>query len=607
MTGRIKIRKANDLKHKSVGSWPVMLFAAALVLVSAGEALAQATPTTREEIQRDRIERQLRTEGQSVAVEGEVERAPCPLASPEFAGLNFTFQSATFTGLDAIDSSIIAPAYRDFVGRELSVAAICDIRDRAATILRQAGYLAAVQVPVQEIEGGNVRFDVVMAKMTSVQVRGDAGNSATALQHYIDRLVGQPVFNIDQAERYLLLARDIPGLDVRLVLQPAPREAGAQRGDVVGIFNVTRTPWVADATIQNLGSKAVGRFGGLARLRLNGLTGLGDETVLSVYSTSDTHEQTVLQAGHSMRVGGDGLTLGGDVTFAWSQPDVVGPDLFESETFIGSIYGTYPFKRTQSSNLFGTIGFDIINQDVDFSGLPLSKDRLRVVYARLDFNSVDEASIAGRNGYSSIEPRFAVAGSLEVRQGFDIFGASQPCGVGFVNCTAPGFVPPSRLDADPTGFVIRAEGQIDFRPSPLWLISLKPRAQFSPDPLLSFEQVSGGNYTAGRGFDPGAVIGDSGYGGQVELAYGSLVPDTPGGSAFQPYVFFDLMAVNTKNVAGDPQTISSAGGGLRARLGKAAFLDISAAIPLERAPFQTQRGDARFLATLSIQFGARRR
>jgi len=568
------------------------------------EAFAQGvTPTTREEIQRDRLERQLRTEGQSVVVDGAIERAPCPLAAPEFADLTFSFREAEFSGLGEIDAAIVAPSYNHLVGQQLAVSSICDIRDGAATILRNAGYLAAVQVPVQEIENGVVRFDVVLARMTTVQVRGNAGNSGQLLQQYIDRLASQPVFNVKEAERYLLLARDIPGLDVRLVMQPSPPETGGKRGDVVGIFNVTRTPWEADATIQNFGSKAVGRFGGTARLKINGLTGLADQTTLSAYSTSSPDEQIVLQAGHTMRLGSEGFTLGANATFAWSQPDVVGPDLFESETFIGSIYGSYPFKRSQKANLYGTAGFDLINQNVDFSGLPLSKDRLRVAFARLDFNTIDEPSISGANGYSSIEPHFGVAGSLEIRQGFDVFGASQSCGAAFVNCIGAAVVPISRLDGDPTGLVVRLEGQIDYRPSPDWLISLKPRAQWSPDALLSFEQVSGGNYTAGRGFDPGSVIGDSGYGGQVELAYGSLVPETPGGSAVQPYVFFDLMSVSTKNVPGDPQTISSAGGGVRARLGNATFLDITGAVPLKRAPFQIERGDFRLLMTLSVRFG----
>ncbi len=570
-------------------------------------AVAQTgpVPTTREEIRRDQLEDRLQTQGEAVTVDdGTVERAPCPLADPQFAEIRFTFTGADFTGLDAIGADVVRPAYADQIGQELPVAAICEIRDRAATILRRAGYLAAVQVPVQAVDGGEVKFDAVLARMSAVQVRGEAGPSGKALQRYIDQLTGQPVFNIDEAERYLLLARDIPGLDVRLVLQPASREAGAQPGDVVGIINVTRTPFYSDANIQNFGSKAVGRFGGLLRMRFNGITGLGDETVLSAYSTADTSEQVVLQASHEFRVGGDGLKFGAGYTTAWSRPDFVGPDPFESDTTIISAYASYPFKRTQAMNLFGSVGVDLIDQQTDFSGVPLSEDKLRVAYARLDFNKIDDASLRGAGGYSGIEPRFGIAGSLELRQGLDFLGASNDCGpasTGFLACAAPGVVPISRLDGDPSGLSLRGEARIDLRPTPLWKLSFAPRFQYSPDALLSFEQVSGGNYTVGRGFDPGAVIGDSGYGGQVEVAYGSLVPDAPGGKAFQGYAFFDLMAVSTKNVAGDPQTISSLGGGLRANLGQRLFLDVFGAVPLERAPFQAERGDFRLLVNLTIQ------
>ncbi|MDZ4308633.1 ShlB/FhaC/HecB family hemolysin secretion/activation protein [Allopontixanthobacter sp.] len=584
-------------------------FGAAILLAStalASGALAQTAPTpaappTREEIQRDRLEDRLRTEGQAVAVDGAIERAPCPLAAPEFAGLTFTFTQARFSGLEAIGVAIVEPAYAELVGQELSVAAICDIRDRAGTLLRQQGYLAAVQVPVQQIEGGVVRFDVVLARMSAVQVRGEPGPSGRLLQKYIDKLSGQPVFNINEAERYLLLARDIPGLDVRLTLQPVAGGPETVLGDVVGVFNVDRTPVFADLAVQNYGSKEVGRFGALARVQVNGITGMGDETTASFYVTEDFDEQRVLQLGHEFRLGGEGLRLGANGTFAWSQPDIAGPDLFESETMIVSAYAGFPLRRSQVSNLFAAAGFDLIDQDVSFTGLPLSKDRLRVAYARVDFNRIDRPSLTGSGGYSAAEPRFAVAGGLEVRQGFDVFGASQGCGPGFVLCTAPGADVPSRLDGDPTALVVRASGRADFRPVPDIKFSIAPRAQYSPDALLSYEQVSGGNFTSGRGYDPGAVIGDSGIGAQVEAAYGSLVPGSFGGTAWQPYVFYDFMAVDTNNLPGGFDTISSAGGGVRAALGNRLRLDVFGAVPLERAPFQTQRGDFRLLINLSVQ------
>ena len=129
----------------------------------------------------------------------------------------------------------------------------------------------------------------------------------------------QEAFNANEAERYLLLARDIPGLDVRLTLQPLTAEQGGAPGDVVGVFDVVNTPLLIDTNIQNFGSKAIGRFGGLARVRINGLTGLGDETMLSAYATQDFDEQIVASGYHEFKVGSEGLTLGLSATRAWYQ------------------------------------------------------------------------------------------------------------------------------------------------------------------------------------------------------------------------------------------------------------------------------------------------
>ncbi len=586
--------------------------AAALCFSAPALAQSSAAAPTRDELQRGLIDETLKGRTQAVTVEGDIERAPCPLAGPEFADIKFTLNSVDFSGLSVVDSNILRSSYSGYVGQEVPVAVVCEIRDRAATILRGAGYLAAVQVPPQTIESGNVKFDILMARMTSVQVRGDAGPSEKLLKQYIEKLTNEPVFNIEVAERYLLLARDIPGLDVRLALRPASAESGGKPGEVIGEFNVTRTPIYADVNIQNFGSEEVGRFGGLARVRFNGLTGMGDETIVSIFSTADFHEQQVIQAAHEFRLGGEGLKLGGNFTYAWTQPDIGGGLRIESETLVAGAYATYPFIREQSRNLFGTVGFEYIDQSTEFLGTPTNLDKLGIAYARMDFSQTDPHSISGRGGYSAFEPKWGIYGSLEFRQGLSVFGASDGCGPNFTRCSgANPIIPfgeqPTRADGDPTAFVVRGEAKIDYRPTPWLAFTLKPRFQYSPDALFAYEEISGGNYTTGRGYDPGTIIGDSGYGLQTEVSYGSLVPESPNGIAWQPYIFFDAMAVWNKNFPGDPQKLYSAGGGIRATIGRQASLDLVAVAPLKRAGFQQRRDSARALLTLTIQLAPWRR
>lgn len=594
-TGMYMTRSRTTLKTTALAAG----FAIFLSGVPAWGQSSAAAPT-REEIQRGVIDEALKGQAQPLSLDGDVERSACPLAGPEFSDVRFTLKSVDFTGLISVDAASLSSSYTDYIGQDVPVSVVCDIRDRAATILRSNGYLAAVQVPPQTIDSGNVRFDVLMARMTAVQVRGDAGPSEALLQKYIEKLAAQPVFNINTADRYLLLARDIPGLDVRLSLRPVSAESGGQPGEVVGEFNVVRTPVYADINVQNFGSKAVGRFGGLARVRFNGLTGLGDETVISGYSSADFKEQQVLQVGHEFTVGGEGLKFGGNFTYAWTRPELSGGLDVDSQTLVASAYASYPFIRKQSHNIFGTVGLDYIDQRTDLLGVRTNEDRLSVAFARLDFNQIEAGSISGRGGYSAFEPKWGIGGSLEIRQGLDILGASEGCGPAFVNCIGQ-TVLPTRADGDPTAFVVRGQAKIDFRPTPLLAVTLKPRLQYSPDALFSYEEVSGGNYTTGRGYDPGTIIGDSGYGLQTEISYGSLIPETPDSIALQPYVFFDIMGVWNKNVLGDPQKLYSAGGGLRMTIGQQASLDLTAVVPLKRAPFETRRQDARALLTLTVQ------
>lgn len=572
-------------------------------MVSAPALAQTATPPTREEVQRERLDEKLARPGEALSIDAELSRAPCPLADPRYADIRFTLRSARFGGADAIEPGLLDGAWRGLSGQELAIAQVCDIRDRASDILRAAGYVASVQVPPQTIEDGEVRFDVVVARLTGLVVRGEPGASGEMLRRQFENLRAQPVFRRDEAERTLLLARDIPGMDVRLALarDSAP---GARPGDLVGIVDVVMDPFDADLSVQNYSSKQSGPFGAHLRGQFNGLTGLADLTEVSLYSSQDPEEQLVLQGRHEFGVGSDGLRLGINAVHAWTRPDIAGADVFDSTTFIGTLYASYPLVRRQVENLVVSGGFDWIDQKIDFSGLDFSEDKLRVPFIRLITNSIDRGSAEGRGGYTIAEPRFASFGAIELRQGLSVLGASDDCGPTFLACLGPGVVPISRFDGDPSGFVIRAEGRFDYRPTPDLLVSLAPRAQYSPDALLAYEQFSAGNFTVGRGYDPGEMIGDSGLGTRTELAYGSLQPETPKGIAWQGFAFWDTVAAWITGDPDSPYTLNSVGGGVRFNLARRAFLEIAGAVPLDRSPLETRRGDLRLLVNLSVNLGS---
>ena len=104
-------------------------------------------------------------------------------------------------------------------------------------------------MPEQRIADGTVRFQVLMARLVGLRVRGDAGPGERLIAAYLQRLTQQEVFNRYEAERYLLLAGDLPGYNVRLAL----RSAGAARGEVIGEVIVQRYSALADVLRQEFG------------------------------------------------------------------------------------------------------------------------------------------------------------------------------------------------------------------------------------------------------------------------------------------------------------------------------------------------------------------
>ena len=570
------------------------------VAAPANAQAAQITPPNRSDL----IPPELRRDDNDVTlkVDGDFERAPCALDRAEFAAIRFTIAGAQFNGLDRVPGLSLEGAYAGYLGRELPVSVLCDIRAEANAILRRQGYLATVEIPEQSLADNIPDFNVVFGRLTAVRVRGDAGPSEKLVAGYLEKLTQADVFNTNAAERYLLLADDLPGLDVRLSLRPA---AGGAPGDLVGESAVLRQRATLDVNVQNYGSRAIGRFGGTLRGEIYDLTGLGDRTTVALFSTLEFTEQQTVQIGHDFRVGSEGLRLGGQFTYSTSNPSVglAGFDV-ESETIFASVFASYPLQRTRRHSLFADIGVDYADQDVTLNNLGLTEDRVRMAYARLAGEWTDQRSVLRADGYSPYEPKLRLRYGLEVRQGVDVFDASPDCRPNLLGCLIGGAIPPSRIEADPTPLLLRANADFEYRPVPSITFALDTQTQITGDALPAFEELAAGSFSIGRGYDPGAVLGDSGIMSAFELRYGSLAPKTASGLAFQPYLFTDVAFVWNEDPSRsptNPDRLWSAGGGVRVNWASGIRSDFMVAVPLERPDLAATRGDVRFLFTLTAR------
>ena len=546
----------------------------ALFLVSvfgfAASAQAQTSAPTREEVNPEPPKREAEPGKVSVDSSGAFNRGPCPLDGSD---LRTTIPSVQFGGaggkplapeLLPILASIRAPA------GEQPVRVVCDIRDAANAALRRARYVATVQIPAQRLDGGPLQLEVITARIVETRVRGDAGPYEGLIESRIAALQSFDPLNEAQAERLLLLADDIPGLDVRLSLQPA----GGAPGEVIGELTVDYHPFGLVVNAQNLNSRQLGRETVYARAELYGLTGLGDLTYLAGSTTVDFDEQKIVQVGHEMLLDQTGTTLALRATFADSRPTLPALKL-RTKSWILNAEVVQPLMRTVNDNYYLGVGFERIDQRTDLLGstaagggtAALNLDRISTIYMRFAGNSRrlrrDGTEATSLNGFA------------EFRKGIDAFDATR---TGLI--TNAGYAP-SRFEGDAKAWVIR--GQLDGKIGlgPIFELFGSARGQWTNQPLLNYDEFSIGNLTVGRGYDPGANTGDKAYSGTAELRVNLPTGPRVGTQVFGFYDYVHLYNLDTGSTEAN-RKLASYGGGVRVTLSGVARLDVTYAHPLDK-------------------------
>ena len=532
---------------------------------TAAQAQSQGQPS-REEVNPAPPTRADRTSTISVDSSNAFARGPCPLDTSD---LRTTIPSVHFGGaggkplapeLVPILAGVRAPE------GEQPVRVVCNIRDAANAALRRARYVATVQIPAQRLDGGPLELEVVTARIVETRVRGNAGPYEGLIEQRITALQSYDPLNEAQAERLLLLADDIPGLDVRLSLQPA----GGAPGEVIGELTVDYHPFGLVVNAQNYNSKQLGRETVYARGELYGLTGLGDLTYIAGSTTVDFDEQKIVQVGHEMVLDQTGTSLALRATFADSRPTL--PQLnLRTKSWILNAELMQPLLRSVNDSYYIGVGFERLDQRTDLGGAggsaALNLDRISTIYMRFEGNS--------RRLRPDGTEAVAVSGFAEFRKGLDIFNATKTGAF-----TKAGYAP-SRLEGDAKASVIRAQldGKVGF--GPIFELFGSARGQWTNQPLLNYDEFSIGNLTVGRGYDPGANTGDKAIAGTIEprvnLPTGTRV-------ATQLFGFYDVVRLYNLDTGSSEarRKLESYGGGVRVTLSGIARLDVTYAHPIDK-------------------------
>ncbi len=483
--------------------------------------------------------------------------SPCPLAT---STLSFKLEAVDVVG-SSVKAEDVKAAYGDMLGSEIPVAKICEIRDRLSLILFRRGRLARVEIPAQTIASGHLRIEVTEARIVAVRVRGDIGPAQDRVEAYLDKLRGMTPFDLDTAQRYLLLASDVPRVRVSAALRPSAEGQGAIDLEV----QLSRDPVNYLAAVQNSGSDSLGPWGVLSRVDLNSFTSYGERTTLIGYRTVLADEQWIAQVVEEARIGSSGLS--GRLSLAYGQSHPGGelaPLDLQGKSFVGTAEIRYPLIRLRRYSLYAAAGVDFVDQITAFPGGDvLADDKLRILWGRLngDFNR----SLGGDFGLSG-------NGEFEVRKGFSILDGSHA-----------GDPSISRVEGRPDAWVARFDGEthLTYR----WLdFGVRTQAQYTDRPLLAYEEMAVGDLTIGRGYEPAVLSGDRVASGEVKLQVRPLAVFK--GVTLSPFVFFDASFVNNLDTGSEDRVLRSAGVGVDARLPFGMQAQLAYADPFDK-PFPT--------------------
>lgn len=464
-----------------------------------------------------------------------------------------------------------------YLGREITGAEIFELARSLTAYYRNAGYiLTRVVVPPQTLGAdGRLILQVVEGYIASVRIEGDARVLDT-LFALAQKIKDSRPLRAQDLERNLLLANDLPGVQLRSILSPS---------QTVGAVDLTLVATVRDtegfASVDNYGSRYLGANQATLGFTANQLLGVNDQVRYIGVGSGDSR-MSYHQLGYSQVVNDEGLRLGLTVSQARTQPgDILRPFDVRGRSDSVSFSLAYPWVRTRNQSIFARLSYDTSDIDTDILGSRTTEDRIRALRGGLGWQWFD-----AWEGQNTLD-----------------FDASQ--GVGG---TSAGDALKSRTGAD--GMFTKAT--IDLaRFQPLgarWGVSLGLAGQWTDNkPLLASEQFALGGRRFGRAYEAAELVGDRGLAFRVEPRY--LL--TSGASWLQAthlLAFYDIGEVTRlgQQSAGTPatQSLASAGVGVRLFMAGQVTAQMEAAWPLTK-PLASAPDDGkamRLLGSLTVRF-----
>ncbi len=453
------------------------------------------------------------------------------------SSLPFLVKTIQISGNKLFSTTELHNLVADMEGKNLTLDQLSKLAARITQYYRQHDYpLAQAFVPVQTLQSGVVCIEVIEArygnvKLTNQSQVADSLVTSTLIPLQTGQAIGQTA--LDQA---LLLLSDIPGIKSNAALKP---------GEAVGtsdiLVNTGATPFVTgNINVNDYGNRYTGRPRAGATVNLINPLHQGD--ILTVNGLTSGEGMNYGRIAYEFLVNGRGTRLGGSYVYMHYALDGALASLnAHGEAQIGSVWAKHPIIRSRALNLYAQAQYDRI--ELQDHQILTRRDR-----------SLD-------NGILSL--------SGDLRDGLllgavNTWNISWSIGqVGFDNeAASTDDFNSARTQGRYTKWNTNLSRLQNLSQSDTLYVSFG--GQWALDNLdSSRKMVIGGPYTV-RGYDLGAVSGDTGYIGTAELRHNL---DFSRFGQWQAVAFVDSAHVQVDHnhswsLGSNGATLSGAGAGL---------------------------------------------
>ena len=395
--------------------------------------------------------------------------------------------------LGAIADRILSPLRNHPVPIETLYQAIAEVEQH---YVDRGHFLTRIVIPPQHVpDGGALRLKVIHGFIQWLDLDAIPAGSQARVAAILAPLVNNPSITRAAFERALLVASDMPTLNLRARLRP-----GENEGAVILVLSGQYRAFAGQLSVDNSLPKLLGQ----TSATLSGAYTADSGPITQLYLTasapvtsnpfSSNSPRSLVLAGLRSAVGISGAALDAHFTWSTTKPKPTAGVIDTDSTYErASLRGTYPVVKTRATTLLAEAAFDATYEEETASqfGSTLYDDELRVLRLGIETDHIFSTVLQGSAG-------------VELSKGLHCLGSRGPS-------EATANDPLSQVGASDVFTKWEWHGSLHRELPVRMALDLQVRGQQVDRPLLLGEKLTLGGPTDLSGYDMASFSGDRGW------------------------------------------------------------------------------------------------